>query len=214
MKKKAFYDDPLFDYRYYWQGRKYEHLSEVIAISKLIEQIPCSRKNNLLEIGAGFGRLAEIYSKLLNKCVLLEPSQKLLNQARERLNKKKNLIFKRGVGEKIPFKNQFFDIVLIVRVLHHLSQPEKTIKEINRVLKLNGYFYLMDAGKGFFNPVFKFIDQPEALFTPEEIKNVAEKHNLKYEKSRGNEKNLLFNLQENTSIVVRVRYMYPNYDRE
>lgn len=147
MTKAAFYDDPSFDYRQYWRGRKYEHLSELAAIKRLIEQIPYSRRNNLLEVGAGFGRLAESYNRLFKKCVLLEPSRKLLSEARRLFKKEKNLVFQRGVGEKIPFKDQSFDLVLIVRVFHHLYQPEKTIREINRVLKLNGFLILEFANK-------------------------------------------------------------------
>lgn len=147
MRKTAFYDDPSFNYRQYWHGREYEHLCELIAINRLIEQIPYSRRNNLIEIGAGFGRLAKNYSQLFKKCVLLEPSQKLLNEAKKLLEKKKNLVFRQGVGESIPFRRQSFDLVLMVRVLHHLQRPEKTIKEAYRVLKPGGFLILEFANK-------------------------------------------------------------------
>ena len=147
MLREEFYDDPHFDYRRYWNGRLYEHLSEVIAIKKLIEQIPTSRRNNLLEVGAGFGRIAKIYSPLFKECVLLEPSNKLINQARNYLSHRKNLSFCQGKAENLPFDDSCFDLVLMIRILHHLIRPGKVFQEVNRVLKPKGFLILEMANK-------------------------------------------------------------------
>jgi len=147
VTEKTFYDDAFFDYFRYWEGREYEHYSEKIAITSLIGEIPFIRGTSLLDIGAGFGRLAEIYGHLFKKYVLLEPSRKLLTAAKRRLGAQRNLVFKRGKGERIPFSNASFDLVLLVRVIHHLKRPEKVIGEINRVLKPGGFLILEFANK-------------------------------------------------------------------
>ena len=36
-------------------------------------------------------------------------------------------------GKKIPFKDDSFDVVLVLTVLHHTPDPEKLLKEIRRV---------------------------------------------------------------------------------
>ena len=36
-------------------------------------------------------------------------------------------------GKKIPFKNDSFDVALVLAVLHHTPDPEKLLKEIGRV---------------------------------------------------------------------------------
>lgn len=150
MTEKTFYDDTSFDYFQYWKKRKYEHYSEKIAITNLIGEISFSRGSSLLDIGAGFGRLAKIYNHLFKKCVLLEPSRKLLAEAKKRLGVQGNLVFKQGKGEKIPFGDASFDLVLLVRVIHHLKRPEKVVGEINRVLKPGGFLILEFANKAHF----------------------------------------------------------------
>ena len=36
-------------------------------------------------------------------------------------------------GKKIPFKNDSFDVALVLAVLHHTTSPEKLLKEVGRV---------------------------------------------------------------------------------
>ena len=62
------------------QGREYEDLAERIALSRLLP--PCGRR--IVEIGAGFGRLAELYAGY-EQVVLLDYAVSGLREAQERL---------------------------------------------------------------------------------------------------------------------------------
>ncbi len=148
--KSSYYDDDSFDYPQYWEKRRYEHLSEESALRTLIKRISPKMRQNILDIGAGFGRLTHVYADKFNHCVLLDPSKKLLSEAKERLRIKNNLEFKLGFGEDIPFKDEKFHTVLMVRVFHHLRFPEKVAKEVARVLKPGGFFILEFANKANF----------------------------------------------------------------
>ena len=64
------------------QGREYEDLAERIALRKLL---PPSG-DLLMEIGAGFGRLVDLYDGYKN-VVLLDYSKSMLRQAQERLGR-------------------------------------------------------------------------------------------------------------------------------
>lgn len=44
-------------------------------------------------------------------------------------------------AERIPFKKNYFDIVLMIEVLEHLENPLDVLFEIKRILKINGQFY-------------------------------------------------------------------------
>lgn len=54
------------------------------------------------------------------------------------------------VGDKLPYKDDFFDVVCMFHVLEHVDSEEKAIKEIYRVLKNDGTFYLASPYKGLF----------------------------------------------------------------
>jgi ubiquinone/menaquinone biosynthesis C-methylase UbiE len=53
--------------------------------------------------------------------------------------KKSNLTA--GSGEKLPYPDNYFDVVILANVLDHTYDPEKVLHEIRRVLKPNGFFY-------------------------------------------------------------------------
>lgn len=134
-----------YDYPRYWLGREYEDLAERIALKKFFAAIP--KKGTLIDIGGGFGRLANLYAKNFKKCLLLDSSEKLLKIAKTRLKRFKNIEFKKGKAQKLPVGNEKFDVALLIRVSHHLPRLEKAIKEIHRVLKPEGYFILEFANK-------------------------------------------------------------------
>lgn len=48
----------------------------------------------------------------------------------------------------LPYKDNNFDFVSMICVLEHLKNPEKTLKEVKRVLKKNGIFYSITPIEG------------------------------------------------------------------
>ncbi|MFQ9418242.1 MAG: class I SAM-dependent methyltransferase [Lachnospiraceae bacterium] len=46
-----------------------------------------------------------------------------------------NLIFEVADATDLPYENHSFDVVLIANALHIMPEPEKALKEIERVLK-------------------------------------------------------------------------------
>ncbi|MGB9911091.1 MAG: class I SAM-dependent methyltransferase [Microgenomates group bacterium] len=155
FSKSCFYDDPSFDYQKYWQGREYEDLAEKQLLKKII--LSLTNKESILDIGGGFGRLTPVYAPFFKKCFILDPSQKLLNQAKKLTKEYPNLFLKRGVVEKIPFPDSFFQVVLCIRTFHHLTDVSCAIKEIYRVLKPQGFLILEFANKIRFKNILKAI---------------------------------------------------------
>ncbi len=140
-------DYNLIDYSSYWQGRQYEAEAEKIALQKLFSFLPKKRQKTILEIGAGFGRLANFYAPLFKNVILIEPSEKLLKEAKENLADQKNIVFLLGKGEALPQESHSIDVALMVRVSHHLNDLNLVLGEINRVLKPNGFLILEFANK-------------------------------------------------------------------
>jgi ubiquinone/menaquinone biosynthesis C-methylase UbiE len=155
-----FYDE--FDYKKYWQKRNYEDLSGKIALKSLLDKINFKSKKKLLEIGAGYGRLANIYGKLFKHSVLLDPSQVNLSQAEKKFGINSYTYIK-GSGIDLPFRDRSFDVVLLVRVIHHLFKPTTVFQEIFRVLKPGGWFILEFANKRHFKSKMFFKEKAQSL---------------------------------------------------
>ncbi|MFH1561718.1 MAG: class I SAM-dependent methyltransferase [Patescibacteria group bacterium] len=149
MSKFPYYDDPDFDYKQYWQGRQYEHFSEKIAIEKLLKRAKKKglKRDRAIEIGAGYGRLLKIYRRFFKEVVLLEPSGRLLLVAKKEFKNDAGVSFIQLRAEEMAFEPASFDAVLLVRVIHHLVQPELVIKKISRLLKPGGFLILEFANK-------------------------------------------------------------------
>ena len=141
----VFYNDPSFNYQKYWRKRLYENEAERIVLRRIFRLT--NKKESILDIGGGFGRLAPEYCPYFKKCVLIDPSQKLLAQAKKLCSQYKNLTVIKSRIENLPLNNRTFDAVLLVRILHHLFRPETAIKEIYRILKPSGYLILEFANK-------------------------------------------------------------------
>ncbi|MCX7829503.1 MAG: class I SAM-dependent methyltransferase [Acidobacteria bacterium] len=77
---------------------------------------------------------------------------------------KKNITLVRTDLKKLPFADEYFDLIFCVGVLHHIDNMEEALNELWRVLKPNGKLGLWVYGKEgnfwiiyFLNPIRKFI---------------------------------------------------------
>ena len=139
-----------------------------------------------LEIGCGIGKttklLAEKYSKLMITSIDYDRGQ--IERARKN-NNLGNVKFQQGDATKLKFKNLSFDYVIETNTFHHINDYSKAIKEVYRVLKKNGIFYMMDISKYvFFWPLNVFFP-PESRFTKEDFIENLENNGFNIEKSNG-----------------------------
>ena len=144
-------------------------------------------KGKLLEMGCGIGKtthfLAEKYNKL--KITAIDYDKEQIATAKK--NKKSNNIeFMQRDATSLNFKKESFDYVIETNVFHHIKNYQDAIKETRRVLKKNGYFYLMDISQYFFGlPLIKRIFPPESYITKNILIDKLEENNFRIEDSRG-----------------------------
>lgn len=135
----AHYDDPTFAYDHYWQGREYEHQSELLAIGRLLK---LKHFQNASDIGGGYGRLTAFLTPFAKKVTLIEPSYKQRQLGKSFLKGFKNISIINGTTQHTGLPDSSQDMVLVVRVMHHLPDPVASLREINRILKPNGLLVL------------------------------------------------------------------------
>ncbi|MGA3031583.1 MAG: class I SAM-dependent methyltransferase [Candidatus Limnocylindrales bacterium] len=126
----------------FWPSRKYEDRCDRMALEAFLPKTG----DRLIEVGAGFGRLADEYIGY-REVVLLDLSAVQLAAARERLGDDPRYITVQGSAFHLPFPDASFDAVVCVRVIHHLDDPGPAIAEMARVLRPNGVLVLESSNK-------------------------------------------------------------------
>jgi ubiquinone/menaquinone biosynthesis C-methylase UbiE len=126
----AAYDSIYTDLTNVWenQGRTTEFLG---YFSSLLGQFPNDR---LLEIGCGEGFLLALVPS--REKYATDLSLKAIGAARTRAKAE----FSIALAERLPFPENYFDLVVAVGVMDHFLNIETALREVRRVLKQGGRF--------------------------------------------------------------------------
>ena len=122
-------------------GRDYEDRVERIALRRLL---PASGRR-ALEIGAGFGRLTNELDAF-DEVVLHDYSRSMLREARERLGGGRYRYVASDVYS-LPFAPGVFDGATMIRVIHHIADPQAALAQIHAALSGGATFILEFANK-------------------------------------------------------------------
>ena len=133
------------------QGREYEDLAERIALRRLLP----SSGQRLLEIGAGFGRLTEVYAGF-EQVVLLDYSKSQLRQAQAHLGRGERYIYVAGDFYNPPFVDSLFDGATLIRTIHHAQDVPRVLQQVRRVLAPAGTFILEFANKRHLKAILRY----------------------------------------------------------
>src|SRR3989344_2995802 len=98
---------------------------------------------SVLDIGFGNGLYASAFAEAGAEVAGLEVNPVLLSIATQNL-KERNLHADLRLydGSVFPFPDRRFDYAFSVSVLEHVSVPQQLLKEVSRILKPDGKFYL------------------------------------------------------------------------
>jgi SAM-dependent methyltransferase len=178
VRKADQYDDPQYNYQDYWQGRDYEHAAEELAIRRLLRG---RHFKHAVDVGGGYGRLSKFLTGFADKVTLAEPSQQQLDIAKVYLRETPQVDQKLLQAGDLKFKDHSVDLVLVVRVLHHLPEPMPEFKEIARVLKPGGTFLLEFANDAhFLNRVRYGLRGKRVPTTPVDIRTKPDPNELPF----------------------------------
>jgi len=142
----------------FWdRGRAYEDGAERAALRALLP--PAGRR--LVEIGAGYGRLASLYAGY-EQVVLFDYARSQLLQARKRLGEtgpggRPRYLYVRGNFYRLPFVPGLFDAVVIVRTLHHAVDGPAVLSGVADILAPAGAFVLEFANKRNIKAVLRYL---------------------------------------------------------
>jgi SAM-dependent methyltransferase len=128
---------PVIDYEgsqyraNFWvnQGRAYEDAAERLALQRLVP----AHGGRIAEIGAGFGRLANLYLGY-EQIVLFDYSRTLLQDAARDWGHDPRFVFVAGNLYTLPLASHVLDTLVMVRVMHHLADVGAALRQLRRTL--------------------------------------------------------------------------------
>jgi SAM-dependent methyltransferase len=94
--------------------------------------------SRVLDLGCGRGGVVELFWPDVKLAAGLDPDSPSLREHRA-----PRMPRLRGVGERLPFANESFDLVVCLWVLEHLKEPAAVLREVARVLRPRGHFVFL-----------------------------------------------------------------------
>jgi demethylmenaquinone methyltransferase/2-methoxy-6-polyprenyl-1,4-benzoquinol methylase len=123
-------------------ARRYDLINTLLSAGRdqawrrsAVEQLPPGR---LLDLGSGTGVAAPIFGD--REVVALDPVTEMLSLSSIRYRVA-------AVGESLPFSDASFDSVFSAFVFRNLTSTDRTLSEINRVLRPGGAAAVVDLGR-------------------------------------------------------------------
>lgn len=112
-------------------------------------RVSVSKGSRILEIGCGDGEFTKRIIGFGRKIVATDVTPEVIKRAKIHI-KNPNVSFQVDDSEKINFRNEVFDIVCGVSILHHLD-TRKALQESYRVLKKGGEIFFTEPN--LLNPI-------------------------------------------------------------
>ena len=151
--KEVIADYNGYDYKkIFWEDadRKYEDMADRLAIRRLLPK----HMATFVDIAGGYGRLADEYLDRADKATLFDYSKTELAQAHDIYGDK----IKTQPGDiyALPFKDNSFDALMMIRATHHFDDMQKVSDELYRILKPSGVAVIEVANKKTLPKMFRY----------------------------------------------------------
>ncbi len=146
------YEGSEYATAFWGPSREYEDAVDRRALGRLLPPVGA----RLVEIGAGFGRLASLYAGY-DEVFLVDYSRSLLLQAQEALRDRPKVTFVVTDLYNLPLADDWFDTAVMVRVLHHVQDVSAAFGQVARILAPGGAYVLEYANKRNAKEVLRFL---------------------------------------------------------
>jgi len=137
--------------------KKYDIMNDIMSFgihriwkSNLIDWMNPGKSDTLIDVAAGTGDIAKLFSKRnnnLNKISCIEPNNEMYLIGKKNLSKLKNIKWYKAKAERLPFEKNKYDFYTISYGLRNVSNINLTLKEAFRVLKPGGRFMCLEFSK-------------------------------------------------------------------
>jgi len=129
-----------------WDVLRSLHSDDATVEAALSDVLAGHALGELLDVGTGTGRMAELFEPAADRVVALDNSPEMLRLARARLQHlapgRVELV--QGDFAALPFPDASFDTVLFHQVLHYAQSPEAVLAEAARIARPGARVAIVD----------------------------------------------------------------------
>ncbi len=136
------YEGSKYSTEFWNSAREYEDRAERIAIRAMLPP----RGGRLIDIGAGAGRLGDLYLGY-DEVILMDYARSTIVEARDRWGHDPRFKFVAADLYALPFVDGVFDSIVMIRVIHHIVDVPRALNNIRAALKPGGRFVFEFANK-------------------------------------------------------------------
>ena len=136
---------------------KYDLMNDIMSLGshrlwkkQMISWLSPNKNTVLLDMSSGTGDIAKLFLKYIkNKGIVyaVDPNSKMLEIAKRKLSKYKNIKWYLDSAEKLSFKDNYFDYYSISFGLRNTNNINHVLQEAYRVLKPGGRFICLEFSK-------------------------------------------------------------------
>lgn len=162
------------------------------TVPVVVEWAAQNRPQHILDVGCGTGafetRLLQRYTPA--ELVGVDLSEKMLKLARHKLQSYTNVSFLKADAAALPLAESRFDCAVSASTLHYVTDPNKTLVEIYRVLKPGGRLIILDWCRDYwtcqiYDRFFKYIDRAhQRCYTQMELQRLLHQTGFQLLRSR------------------------------
>jgi ubiquinone/menaquinone biosynthesis C-methylase UbiE len=132
------------------QARTFENWAEKIdddGATRFRAALGAAAQGNLLDLACGPGVVVAGLASGAASVTGIDVTEGMLERARARCAKAglRNVAFKRGDVENLPFEDASFDGVVTRAAVHHFADPQRAFNEMFRVLRRGGTAVVADV---------------------------------------------------------------------
>jgi demethylmenaquinone methyltransferase/2-methoxy-6-polyprenyl-1,4-benzoquinol methylase/ArsR family transcriptional regulator len=129
-----------------WNDIRARHIPEARVEEAIREALGDAPIRRLLDLGAGAGRMLELFAPRAEEAIGVDLSSAMLAVARGRLEESgaRNVQLRQGDIYALPVERNSCDVAILHQVLHYLDDPGRALREAARALAPGGRLIVVD----------------------------------------------------------------------
>jgi SAM-dependent methyltransferase len=167
-------------------------------IGRLVAAAQLKGNERVLDVACGPGYIAEAFARAAREAIGVDLTAAMVAIAEERTKKRgvSNVSFRIGDVQHLPFGDEEFDVVVCRLALHHMPEPERVVKEMARVCRVEGIVLVEDIYGSEHAERAAYQDHWEKLRDPSHVRTLPLSEHLRLFREAGLETDRVLTFQD------------------